>query len=56
VLEEDADFEKRRADVSELFEPNLYVKFREQPILKSAVEFARDRFYKTPFRPKHFFG
>jgi hypothetical protein len=40
-MEEDAEFEKRRVDVYETFDPNLYVKFRQQPILKSAIESAR---------------
>ena len=42
MLEEDAEYEKRRVDVFESFEPDLYVKFRQQPILKSAIEFARE--------------
>ena len=42
VLEEDAEHEKRRVDVFEIFEPRSYVKFRHQPLLKSAIEFARD--------------
>ena len=42
VLEEDAEHEKRRVDVFEIFEPRSYVKFRQQPLLKSAIEFARD--------------
>ena len=42
VLEEDAEHEKRRVDVIEIFEPRSYVKFRHQPLLKSAIEFARD--------------
>lgn len=42
ILEEDADFEKRRfADASDEFDPKLYVKFRDQTIIQSAVEFAR---------------
>ena len=41
VLEEDAEHEKRRVDPFEAFDPILYVKFRQQPILKSAIEFAR---------------
>ena len=41
VLEEDAEHEKRRVDAFEAFDPILYVKFRQQPILKSAIEFAR---------------
>jgi hypothetical protein len=42
VLEEDAEYEKRRIDPYSNFDPILYIKFREQPILKSAIEFARD--------------
>ena len=42
MLEEDAEYEKRRIDPYSSFDPNLYVKFREQPILKSAIEFARE--------------
>jgi len=42
VLEEDAEYEKRRIDPYSNFDPILYIKFREQPILKSAIEFARE--------------
>ena len=42
VLEEDAEYSKRRVDVYSCFEPKLYIKFREQTILKSAIEFARE--------------
>ena len=50
MLEEDAEYEKRRIDPYSSFDPNLYVKFREQPILKSAIEFAREGKYRKRVR------
>ena len=42
MLEEDADHEKRRIDVYSIFDPKMYIKFRDQTILRSAIEFARE--------------